>query len=270
MGADRRMGGRPVSDTEVYSVQWLLDQQYPPTRWIIEDLLPEGMSLLVARSKIGKSWLMLMAAMAIGWEGGTVLSKFAAYPGEALYLDLELPAKRTQRRVQTIIQGQNGVAPEGLHLANSWPPLGSGGIRQLRDYLAANPRTRLVVIDTIAKLWPREIKSQGRNAYHAEYELLSQVKRVADDHGVAIMALHHQNKVSPEDPLDRISGTAAMPAVADSIWILERRRAEDTGTLYVTGREVRERTLELRWDALVRGWMCTRDPLDEDRSQQWA
>ena len=93
---------------------------------------------------------------------------------------------------------------------------------------------------------------------------------MADTSGVGIILLHHENKVNPEDPLDRASGTSAMVAVPDTIWILVRRRAAGGSTgeeasLFVTGREVIEREIKLRWDPQIRGYNAIEDPTDEER-----
>lgn len=258
----------------------LLAYQFPPIDWLIETLLPAGLTFLVARSKAGKSWMMLSFGVACGFKRAWVLGgKYRIAPCGVLYLDLEMSARGSQKRLRKVIEfyeraGMSEV-PILMRGFNSWPKLGDGGLEKLTAHLDEHPEVRLVVIDTIAKLWPRQIFAKGRNAYYVEYDLLSQLKRVADDRSIAIVCLHHQNKSDSEDPLDKASGTAALPAVADAIWLLERpknyrEQETKTATLFVTGREVAERTIDLEWDMFA-GWVAKYDPLLNAPSEerQW-
>ena len=34
---------------------WLLEQEFPPVQYVVDGLIPEGLSLLIAAPKIGKS-----------------------------------------------------------------------------------------------------------------------------------------------------------------------------------------------------------------------
>ena len=49
----------PVKPLRIISAQELQEADLPPTRFLVENLLPEGTSLVSAASKIGKSWMVL-------------------------------------------------------------------------------------------------------------------------------------------------------------------------------------------------------------------
>jgi len=38
---------------------------FPPIRWIVPDVLPEGATILAGRPKLGKSWMALDMALAV-------------------------------------------------------------------------------------------------------------------------------------------------------------------------------------------------------------
>ena len=52
---------------------------FPPLSWVVPDLIPEGMTLLVGGPKIGKSWLSLDIALAVA-SGGRALGSVRTGP----------------------------------------------------------------------------------------------------------------------------------------------------------------------------------------------
>jgi hypothetical protein len=45
-----------------YTARELLGTKFPEPRWIVPDILPEGLTPLAGRPKVGKSWLALQIA----------------------------------------------------------------------------------------------------------------------------------------------------------------------------------------------------------------
>src|SRR5216684_758457 len=79
------------------SAQELVMKKFKPIRWAIKNILPEGLYLLAAPPKIGKSWLALQIALAVG-GGGKVLGQ-QAEQGGVLVLALEDSDRRLQSRL---------------------------------------------------------------------------------------------------------------------------------------------------------------------------
>ena len=50
---------KSMSETDVLTGKEISEMKLPPIRWVVKDLIPEGLSILAAPSKIGKSWMML-------------------------------------------------------------------------------------------------------------------------------------------------------------------------------------------------------------------
>src|SRR5262245_57136745 len=62
--ADSRIGWR----ANVFSAADLHKKSFPEIAYVIPGLIPEGLSILAGRPKIGKSWLALDAAFAVASE----------------------------------------------------------------------------------------------------------------------------------------------------------------------------------------------------------
>jgi len=122
----------------------LLSAQFPPIVWVVPDLLPEGLSFLAGRPKLGKSWLALQIARAVTC-GGRFLSCTVAQ-GPVLYLALE----DGKRRLQSRMRQQEWPASRHAVFYTTWAPLDAGGLEALCTEMDTMPY-RLVVIDTLSR-----------------------------------------------------------------------------------------------------------------------
>ena len=233
----------------------LMDKELPPVKWAVSGVLPEGVAILAGKPKMGKSWLALGLCVSVA-AGGYALGKIPAQCGGALYLGLEDQERRLQRRLKKILAGD--AAPGGLEVAWSWPRLDQGGAEALRTYLEDRPDLRLVVIDTLKKIRPRESGSRG--VYDLDYEALEPLLPLAAEYGVAILVVHHLRKLEAGDPFDMISGSTGLTGGVDGALVLKRDRGKQDATLAIDGRDVEEPTeLALRWDADIASWSLMGD-----------
>jgi hypothetical protein len=236
----------------IFSLPDLLSWELPPVRWTIPEILPEGLTLLAGKPKLGKSWLALSVALSIA-AGGVALGAQPVAKGDVLYLALEDNARRLQSRARRLLVSMTDT-PNNLEFALDWPRLGEGGLAYLEEYLKAHPDLRLVVIDT----WARVAPSSGErrcSQYEGDYESLTPLKRLADIYHVSILAVHHLRKTGSSDVLDEIIGSTGVTGAVDGMLILKRDRGQTDATLFVTGRDVeREQQLALSFDATTALW----------------
>ena len=75
----------------------LLSTTLPPTRFIIDRLLPQGLHILAGAPKVGKSWLALWLCLQVAQ--GTSVWDFPTHRGTVLYLCLEDSLTRIQSRL---------------------------------------------------------------------------------------------------------------------------------------------------------------------------
>ena len=249
----------PVAgDRMITKTSWTADEimatDFPEPRFAVPGIVPEGLSLLVGAPKLGKSWLTLNLGIAVA-SGGRALGKIPTDAGEVLYLALEDGPRRLKGRL-TMALG-NDPAPSGLHFATEWPPLDDGGADEVSAWLDLHPDTRLVVVDVIARL--RSPVRDRNDRYLADYLVAEQIKKVADQHNVAIVAVHHTRKAAAEDFLESVSGTNGLAGAADSIVVLKRSRGQADATLHVTGRDIEEQELALRFASEIGTWSLLGD-----------
>jgi hypothetical protein len=142
-----------------------------PAAFVIDGLLPEGVSVLTGRPKTGKSSLALSLAVAVA-RGGVALGNFQAAAGEALYLSLTDHESRVRRRLQRLCSAAAAPAagPGRLFLCHSWAPIALDesdagrvtlGCQRLEYWLDEHPETRLVVIDPLAAILPPEQRTSS-------------------------------------------------------------------------------------------------------------
>jgi len=76
---------QPVVKPKILTARQVAETVLEPTRTIIGGMLIEGVTLLAAKQKIGKSWLILNLALAIA-GGSPALGKLPTEQGEVLYV----------------------------------------------------------------------------------------------------------------------------------------------------------------------------------------
>ena len=222
----------------------LLGLELSPIRWSVPGLVPEGVTLLAGKPKLGKSWLALGIAIAVS-TGGVALGTRHVEEGDVLYMALEDNHRRLRKRLEKLLTGH---APERLQIVTEWPRMDEGGADALGRWLAAHPEARLVVVDILKRVRPRT--SPNRGVYDADYEALEAMQRLAAEHEVGVLVVHHLKKLGAADPLDEISGSTGLSGGADGVLVLKRDRGRADAYLHVTGREIEEEAeLALRWNA---------------------
>ena len=242
--SDRRVTAWSASD--------LLSQTFPDPKWAVPGLFPEGLTLLAGPPKVGKSWLSLGLAVSVA-SGGRALGAIHVEAGPCLYLALEDTPRRLQKRLRQVLHGD--PAPPDLTLAVECPTISQGGLEKIDGWLSS-PRhdapPRLVIIDVLERI--RGQIPNGSSAYQADYQVISAIKSVADQHGVGIILIHHVRKVSADDFLSEISGTLGLSGAADTIVALKRARGEMDGKLHITGRDVDEEEYALAFSPDLGAW----------------
>ena len=234
--ADKMEGFKAQSTVgDFFNAADLLQEQLPPVKWVVPELLPAGLSLLVAAPKIGKSWMALDLCLAIA-SGGPWLGH-TTNQGAVLYLALEDSKNRLQSRIRLLLDGFT-PPPEACTMRVQAPMLGAGLLEMLDGWLNEHPDAKLVCIDTFQRIRPPA--GRNENAYFADYRACGQLQAWAMQHGICLLLVHHTKKgVNPGDVFESISGSTGIMGAADTVLtITKKARFAEEATLSITGRDV--------------------------------
>jgi hypothetical protein len=227
----------------VTNTNTIMATHFDPISWVVPDYLPEGLSILAGRQKLGKTWLALDWAIAVA-TGGTAMGSVFCEAGDVLYIDLENGHRRIQGRINALFPGErNRPDLSRLGWVNDAPDLNRGFLPALNDWRASVIQPRLVVIDVLQRIKPAG--KAGQTSYESDYDAMSALQRWATEHRTAVLCLHHTRKGGADDPLEALSGSNGLSACADTTLLLDR---DGSGiTLYVRGRDVEERESALNF-----------------------
>lgn len=240
----------------------LLAADLPEPSFVVGGFIPTGLSILAAKPKIGKSWLVYLIAIAVA-GGYACIGGRNVRRGPVLYLALEDTRRRLQDRGRAILSGATWQPVSGLDLRTQWPRASSGGLQAVGEWMADH-QGGLVIVDTLARF--RDATGGRGNSYEADYEAISGLKQLGDSYGVAVIVVHHTRKAVAEDPFDEVSGTLGINGAADSILVLDRARTSNSAAMYVTGRDIEEQTAAMDFSGGV--WTVTGQSNGIERPEQ--
>ena len=231
----------------------LQDKEIPDPYWVIQDILPEGLGMLTAASKIGKSWLAQQICIEVA-RGGEVFGKRCNKSG-AVYLALEDSEKRIQQRGDIYMNGQK--TPPGYQVSIYAPTMDTGLFDMMQLYLDEDPTIKLIIIDTLQRV--RGLPLKNETAYATDYRELGKLKEFADNHHICILLLHHVRKMADQnDAFNMINGSNGVMGVLDTSWLIyKKNRMDADATLLMTGRDVSQEEWVItkgknngRWDLI--------------------
>jgi hypothetical protein len=263
--SDHRDGGFGLDDFEADVIvsarprgmtgDALMRREFEPVTWAVEGLLTTGLTVLAGSPKVGKSWVCLDIAAAVAC-GGRALGAQPVDRGNVLGLFREDTYRRLQSRLALVMGGELDAVTKELELVPSeerWVG-GEEGLANLTEWAEEVKNPRLVVMDTIARIEPEMGQEKNQGAYAGQYEMMARYKQWGDQHNVAILVVHHDNKTKQDtdsegwmkDPFTAISGTRAFTGAADTLMFLESKRFADEGRLHITGRDVEEQSIAMK------------------------
>ena len=230
---------------KVWSMADLYSANFPTDIDLVQDLLPSvGYTVLSSPPKKGKSLVAAYVATCVA-SGLPVWGRPVDQCG-VFYLDLEQEDFKAVGRWKTI-NDSLGIRrpPAGLHTAFTWDRMDNRGVEKIGDFLSDHPHVRLVVVDTLADIYPLDGGGEGGgNAYYREQRVVAKLAPLARDYGCALLVVHHDRKGSDGDMIARASGTYAITGKAKAVWSFQRKG--DTAVLEATGKNISDSEIHLR------------------------
>lgn len=195
--------------------------------------LVEGVCILSAKPKLGKSWLALQLCDAIS-KGDPILG-YKTKKCSTLYLDLETHKSIKQKRLFTL-QKATGKISNNFYIQDTACKLGSGFEEEMENFFNEDPDIGLIVVDVFQAILPP--KKQNVSDYDFFYEQITKIKEIADaKHCSIILVCHDRKTVDSDDPFSNILGSTALQGASDQMIVMYKRKFNDPITqLAVKGR----------------------------------
>ncbi len=228
----------------------LMAKVFPELDFAIPGLFPVGLNLLAGKPKMKKSFFCLDAVSSLA-SGGQFLGFIdIPQPQTALYLALEDSVRRLKSRLLAISGDTEGN--NRLHFKTEWPRMGEGCMEDLEAWVAANPTVRLITIDTYNKI--RGLKRPGSSIYEKDDLELTELKKFADKHKLAILLVHHLRKSDNGGLQDMVSGSIGIVGAPDTIAIMEKIKGKGNAILHIYGRDVEDNLFNLKFNTQSISW----------------
>ena len=228
---------------DLKSAKEITTMDIAPTNWLVEDLFTTGLSIICGASKIGKSWFVQNMCLAV--STGTRFLDKPTHKCTCWYMALEDDDALTKMRLNKMLKG--GEAPNNFLISHEIYPMDRVDknrptlIEYIKQNVQRNKEIKLVIIDTFQKV--RSASLPGESMYAHDYRDISTLKQLADELRLAIVVIHHTNKMKDRDtdgdPFAKVSGTNGLMASADCIFLLDKKRDEQKVNFAFTGRKIR-------------------------------
>ena len=221
----------------------LMTTELPPMQWAVSGILPEGFVCMAGRPKAMKSWTALKLCYAI--QNGTEFLGHLTMQGDAIYFGLEDSKRRIQDRVKKL--GFSKLNHPQMVLGGDVPYLTFGFEECLENWIKSKKNPRLVVIDTLARIKPRQSKSG--TAYDQDNLLLNGIQKLAVQNNLTILFITHLSKSAQDYSFDKIQGSVGVQGMTDAMWMLDRGDSINSkASLKGRGRDILDFEYALNWD----------------------
>lgn len=233
-------------------------QQSPEQKMegVIEGVLTQGLNILAAPRKKGKSWMALDMSLCVAGNEDFLGRK--TEHGKVLFFALEDNRSRMKERIDILLDDED--APEKLLVSYSTGHVGSVFYDDLDIFLQEEGDIKLVVIDVLQKIRPG--KDSHQSEYEHDYADLGKLKNIADKHGIPILVITHTKKTKDSnDRLNDISGGVGVTSAADTILMISsgsfQGKENKDDILSIVGRDIPEAELSVKFDKSKCKWNYT-------------
>jgi hypothetical protein len=215
----------------------LMDMEFGELKFCYPDIIPsEGLSLLAALPKTGKSWLALNFAKYMDTNGVSVH-----------YLAAEDNERRLKSRVAAVF-------PDGVHhltyhavMSSQRPlPRGSEALQHI-EKVARATGAKCIIVDTVQAILNPSVTNKNYDVTVEEYDAL---RKLAHKLGIAIIVVHHCKKTTDisSAPLEKVIGSVGITGTAETILVMEQLTGTQDCKLTVTGKDVEQTEKHLAWN----------------------
>ena len=209
--------------------QWA-QTEFPPIEWLIEDLLPLGVTAVFGGPpKIGKSLVIL-----------NFIAQTIQSDAQCLVYSAEDNGRRMKHRLNEVGLINNHNL---LFIAGRTDPIDTNRSHEIfGEMLAYMPRPKLLVLDTLTL----SIKHKENRKYDDWCRDLECWNRLAAEFNVTVLTVHHHRKDGTGEGWNDFIGSQGIIASHDTLMSLTRVSGDyNSLTLKVGGKDVQDQELRM-------------------------
>lgn len=211
-----RASSSPAPRT-VWSAVALASEPAESSPWLLDKLLIQGgINLLAGEVSSGKTFLALDLALGVAADGKAWGGRKSAQ-GPVLYFCLDSPRQTVRKRLHALCLGRRVDPPESLFFDFSYLNLGDQAAIAEVGRRIDNRHAKLVIFDALA----RYIPGVDENTVATIGPVMTNLRRLAERTGCALLLVHHFNKGSTYRNRAfqsvRVRGSTDIIAAADTV-----------------------------------------------------
>jgi hypothetical protein len=225
--------------------------EFPETKWLVQEVVPEGLTMLAGPPKLGKSILATQLCLSVA-EGTKFVGEYACEQRKSLFITWEDPPRRVQERIKIM----NGYVPQCLGLLYS-PIIAGNDLEWLDSVLTNYSDLGLIVFDTAAYL--RSDTKLTNDAYVRDVKFFQPFHNMSNERHISFVFITHTNQNEKlGDKFSRVQGTTGQIGTADTILVMEGDRKGEA-LLSGAGRDLPHIEIKLALDTESLCWAVTED-----------
>lgn len=190
---------------------------FDPRRWIVNKILPSGLSLLTGKEKIGKSILAIY--LSVRKSIGLDFLGFENSYGEILYLNFNDSMGLIQKRVKKMVDTRVGI----IHFLTESNLILENFEREISKILLENSNINFVIVDSFDKVM---------RCNQNKYIILHNLKKLADLKNIGVLIINNDDSIS---------------CYMDTIWYLNKNTV-DLYSLKIIGKDIESITINMKLD----------------------
>jgi len=212
-------------------------------------MLPQGLTVMAAPPKAGKSFFALQLAIAICL--GKPFLNFKTNKSDVCYFALEDNKQRLKKRATAMLKDEKEW-PNNLHISLYANNMDLGLLSELKEKVRKDRDLKLIIIDTLQKI--RGKTSKNETAYTTDYNELGKMKEFADKYDIALLLIHHFRKQKDvDDVFNQFSGSNGINGASDNMLAFQSNKDLPT-ELRCRGRDVYFDPIAIEFDKDLGTW----------------
>ena len=221
----------PQHATTTRSFTSLISRQPAPTKWIVQNMIPEGLCFLTDAQKSGTSWFNLALGLRTSGNSSQVADCKKIRQGNVLYLALEDEEHQLQGRMEKLLAPDIPFS-DTFDYATTWPRMHNGGLTALEDWLRSHTHAQLIIIDSWKKVKPVVRAKTADTVRNAEYNTLAGLKYLVDAYNIGIVLLSQSARTAPGKNWHEPYGVAGAASCVDGFLTLKPGKKERDTLFY--------------------------------------